>query len=368
MDDKTDLRTLYAEMEEGIPLAKCQQCGCMRETLDNLAAVLPMIDTEFARDLTRKVEEWSKSMQPIQYACLGCAHCYAGAAQNALAAAFPNVPQTALSCDFEADTANWPPVVGEYSVVNKAASVAVSTLANPQLAEDLAQRQPAGLAIVGKTETENIGLDKVIKNVITNSSIHFLIVAGTETIGHRSGQTLIALAANGVDDTGRVIGSLGKRPILRNVTAAEIQAFRVQVIDMIGGESVDEICSRIEELSRQVKPACTCAECAENSIPIAISSVPTSIAAEPADPAVMDKAGYFVIVPLIDKRLIHVEHYAYDNTLLQVIEGATPRALYSTIVANNWVSELSHAAYLGKELAKAEAFLKHGNPYIQDGA
>ncbi len=75
-----------------------------------------------------------------------------------------------------------------------------------------------------------------------------------------------------------------------------------------------------------------------------------------------------MVLPLADKGIINVEHYAYDNTLLRVIEGANARALYATIVANGWVSELSHAAYLGKELTRAELSLKHGIKYVQDGA
>ncbi len=82
----------------------------------------------------------------------------------------------------------------------------------------------------------------------------------------------------------------------------------------------------------------------------------------------MDKAGYFVILPLADKDIITVEHYAYDNALLRTVQGANARAIYMTMVANGWVSELSHAAYLGKELAKAELSLQHGFKYVQDGA
>ena len=82
----------------------------------------------------------------------------------------------------------------------------------------------------------------------------------------------------------------------------------------------------------------------------------------------MDKAGYFVILPRGEQNMINVEHYSYDNTLLRTIEGANARALYLTIVTNGWVSELGHAAYLGKELTKAELSLRHGIKYIQDGA
>jgi len=82
----------------------------------------------------------------------------------------------------------------------------------------------------------------------------------------------------------------------------------------------------------------------------------------------LDPAGYFVIVPRADLGIISVEHYAYDNTLLRNIQGANARALYQTIITNGWVSELSHAAYIGKELARAELALTQGLPYVQDGA
>lgn len=82
----------------------------------------------------------------------------------------------------------------------------------------------------------------------------------------------------------------------------------------------------------------------------------------------MDKAGYFVVLALSGTKTINVEHYSYGNTLLHVIEGKSTRSIYSTIIANGWVTELSHAAYLGKELAKAELALQHGIKYVQDGA
>ena len=99
-----------------------------------------------------------------------------------------------------------------------------------------------------------------------------------------------------------------------------------------------------------------------------MAAQPKITAHDPTEPVVMDKAGYFVIVPLPDKGIVNVEHYAYDNTLQRTIEGQNARALYMTIVANGWVSELSHAAYLGKELAKAELSLREGVKYVQDGA
>jgi tetrahydromethanopterin S-methyltransferase subunit A len=371
MTPKEGLQTVRAELEAGIALPKCQKCGCMENALKNLAAVLPSIGTDDASAVAESISAYLKKMRPIQYACLGCECCYPAVAQNAFGLAFPALSQAAadLSCEFRVRDEDWPPVVGEYFVLDKSLPVAVSTLASAQLAEDLAHRKPNGLAIVGKTETENIGIDKVIKNVVTNSTLRYLIVAGIDPKGHLAGKTLLALAENGVDENGRVVGSPGKRPILRNVSIPEIQAFReqVQVIDMIGCESPDEISVRIEELSQQVTTSCGCSECGGKS-PVSILTTPKIIATEPSEVARMDKAGYFVIIRLADKGVINVEHYAYDNSLLRVIEGTTARAIYNTIISNGWVTELSHAAYLGKELAKAELSLRHGFKYIQDGA
>lgn len=366
-----ELQTFYAEMAAAMPLAKCQKCGCMQETLDVVTAALPNIDTAIASELTLRRNDWAALMQPSQYSCLGCDHCYAGTAQNAFAAVFPaTVTAASLSCDFQVGSHSWPPVVGEYFVLDQAAPVAVSTLASVELAAQLAQRKPSGLAIVGKTETENIGLDKVIKNVITNPAIRFLIVAGHEAQGHHSGQTLIALAENGVDAKNRVVGSPGKRPILRNVPLAEIDAFRqqVQVIDLIGCENLDEIADRINALAESSAPACSCGGGCDTQASVVISTMTPLTATESADAVIMDKAGYFVVTPLADRQVINVEHYAYDDTLLHVVEGSNARALYQAIIARQWVSELSHAAYLGKELAKAELALQHGFKYVQDGA
>jgi tetrahydromethanopterin S-methyltransferase subunit A len=74
------------------------------------------------------------------------------------------------------------------------------------------------------------------------------------------------------------------------------------------------------------------------------------------------------VLPLQDKQSIGVEHYAYDNTLLHTLEGTSAQSLYKAVISNGWVTELSHAAYLGMELAKAELALRHGYPYVQDGA
>ena len=61
----------------------------------------------------------------------------------------------------------WPYVPGKYFVTNPEAPVAVTTLGNIELAAQVAQSPPDGLCIVGKVETENIGIEKIIKNILS---------------------------------------------------------------------------------------------------------------------------------------------------------------------------------------------------------
>ncbi|MBI2487844.1 MAG: DUF4346 domain-containing protein [Deltaproteobacteria bacterium] len=311
-------------------------------------------------------------MEPIKYACLGCEYCFPAVAINIFDQALPKAKQAqSLSCVFEAKEQSWPTVAGEYFALCGGSScpVAVSTLASVNLAETLASIKPKELCIVGKTETENIGIDKVIKNIITNPAIRFLLLVGKDSKGHQPGKTFLALWENGVDGSMKVVGSPGKRPILRNVSWEEVDAFRkqVQVIDLIGCEDVNRIVGKLKELSQDFTSSCSCNECAEETKPTQISTAPVIQAKEPAK-VEMDTAGYFVIIPIPDKRVITVEHYSYDNRLLRIIEGKDARSIYWTIIENGWATQLSHAAYLGKELEKAELSIKYGFKYVQDGA
>jgi tetrahydromethanopterin S-methyltransferase subunit A len=377
MDSRSNFDIVLKELETGIDLTKCQQCGCMSETLNQMDEAIAILSKDRTAEFHDALPGWLEKMKPIHYSCLGCEHCYAGVAQNAFVAAFPETEnQFGLSCDIQTNTAGWPPVVGEYIVLDPSAPAAVATLASPDFSKQLADQKIPGLAIVGKLETENIGIDKIIKNTIANSNLHYLILAGIEPKGHLCGQTLLALSENGVDENGRVIGSKGKRPILRNVTQGEIEAFRkqIQIIDLIGCECTDCINDKIAELGDQIldtTPQSTSCGCSDESCQVSAldsDEVSTVFVEETDQPVKLDKAGYFVILPIPERKVIYVEHYNYDNYLLHVMEGASARSLYLKIVEQNWVSEMSHAAYLGKELAKAELNLAFGIPYSQDAA
>jgi len=265
----------------------------------------------------------------------------------------------------------WPPVVGEYfaSQDRQTGPFAISTLASVQLAEDISRLKPDGLCIVGKTETENIGIEKIIQNTISNPAIHFLLLAGKDPEGHRSGATLLALCRKGVDAGMKVIGSPGRRPFLRNVSRGEVEAFRsqIKVVDMIGCREVKRIISKMQKLASGFHGSCSQGAFSRLIKPLPESSVETFRAGKPKK-ATLDTAGYFVVLPVREKGQIHIEHYTNDNRLLRVIEGDDAVGLYRMIIENGWVTELTHAAYLGKELEKAELAMKLGFKYVQDGA
>ena len=261
----------------------------------------------------------------------------------------------------------WPYVPGKYFVLDPAAPVAVTTLGSVALAPELAKSVPKGLCIVGKVETENIGIEKIIKNVLSNPAIRFLICAGKEPPKHLTGATLLALFKHGIDAAKRIPDAPGMRPMLPNTTLAEVEAFRQQVepVDMIGCTDIALIAAKVEELSARAPAPAVAGQSppgldAQRTAPRIIATAPSP------DRIKLDKGGYFVI-NLADGAIV-VEHYDYKERLLHVIEGKDARTIYWTLIDNGWVTKLDHAAYLGKELARAEFSIKHDVDFEQDGA
>ena len=278
--------------------------------------------------------------------------------------------ETCSLADVLGGTGDVLPALGEYHIIalDDEHPVAVSTLGNCDLPDILAVKKPKGMCVVGKTETENIGIEKIIQNTLAAPSIRYLLLCGEDSQGHFSGQTMLSLFENGVNERMRVVGSVGKRPILANTTPQAVAAFtnQVEIVDMIGCTDAGEIVRKIEGLAAQeVRPRQMPVQQAAE----AVSAVKV-ITAKPKDPqkVKLDRAGYFVIVPKAELGIILVEQYNYANQLLRVIQGDNARDIYWTIIENNWVSEMSHAAYLGKELVAAQLSIQLGFKYIQDKA
>jgi tetrahydromethanopterin S-methyltransferase subunit A len=142
----------------------------------------------------------------------------------------------------------WPPVRGDYIVGNPHARVAVVTLAS--------QLRIIGSAISGPCKTENLGVEKIIANVISNCNIRFLLICGMESKGHLPGNTILALHKNGIDDKGRIVGSKGAIPFIQNLPLKAVERFQKQIelIDRIGLEDIGEIENLIEKHNGLLEP------------------------------------------------------------------------------------------------------------------
>lgn len=87
----------------------------------------------------------------------------------------------------------------------------------------------SGASLAGTLQTENIGIEKIICNIVSNPNIRYLIVCGPESPGHLVGETLLALAKNGLDDQKRIIGTEAPTPYLFNIQPEFVQRFRDQI-------------------------------------------------------------------------------------------------------------------------------------------
>ena len=122
------------------------------------------------------------------------------------------------------DVDGWPAEPGRYVVGDKKSCVAVCTLSEVDMKLPM-----DNIAITGKCVTENLGMEKIIKNVITNPNIRFLILCCKEPEGHYVGQGFLCLKKNGIDSSRKIIGARGAMPFLKNVNDEQIKRFNEQI-------------------------------------------------------------------------------------------------------------------------------------------
>ena len=146
--------------------------------------------------------------------------------------------------DKKAPADGWPVISGDYIVGDPESPVAVTTLASHIEAE------LSGAAIAGPCKTENLGIEKVVANIISNPNIRFLIVTGAEVQGHITGQSIKALYENGADpDKKKIIGATGAIPFVENVPLEGIERFQnqLEIVDLIDTEDIGAIQAKINE-------------------------------------------------------------------------------------------------------------------------
>ena len=131
---------------------------------------------------------------------------------------------------------DYPVEEGMYIRGNDFSSVAVTIILNapayniPSELEKLVQAGiDGGAALSGMLQTENIGIEKVVCNIVANPNIRYLVVGGPESEGHLTGEAMKALLQNGIDDKRRIIGTNAPVPLLLNLPMEYIDRFRKQL-------------------------------------------------------------------------------------------------------------------------------------------
>ncbi len=144
-------------------------------------------------------------------------------------------------------TEPWPLITGEYEAGNPESPVAVCTCGSHLKGSEL---MAAGAGLVGPCKTENIGIEKMVANMVSNPNIRYMIITGMEVKGHITGQAVESFLTNGVDKEGRIIGAKGAIPFIQNLTEESIERVKQQVqpIMMIDTEDMGAIKSKIQEL------------------------------------------------------------------------------------------------------------------------
>ena len=134
----------------------------------------------------------------------------------------------------------YPPEEGRYVRGNDYSTVAVCVILDtfdfaipPELNELVMAGIDSGAALSGLLQTENIGLEKMVCNIVANPNIRYIVLCGRESPGHLPGESLLAFKENGVTDTKQIIGTGAPTPHLHNIPLELIERFRKQIVNVV---------------------------------------------------------------------------------------------------------------------------------------
>jgi tetrahydromethanopterin S-methyltransferase subunit A len=134
----------------------------------------------------------------------------------------------------------YPPEEGRYTRGNDFSPVAVCVILDefdykipPELTELVMAGLDAGAALSGMLQTENVGMEKMICNIVANPNIRHIVLCGRESPGHMPGESLLCLKHNGVDPKRNIVGSTGPTPYLSNIPVELVNRFRDQIVTVV---------------------------------------------------------------------------------------------------------------------------------------
>ena len=132
----------------------------------------------------------------------------------------------------------YPPEDGRFLRGNDYSPVAVVAILDtydfkipPELIKLVEVAVESGAALAGTLQTENIGIEKIVANVVANSNIRNMVLCWRESQGHLPADALINLVKNGVakDKRRTIVGAKAPTPYLPNISLEAIERFRKQV-------------------------------------------------------------------------------------------------------------------------------------------
>ena len=142
------------------------------------------------------------------------------------------------------------PIKHEHYVGN-GSKIAICTLSSIKLLTEISNdtKLMNELAIVGRLLSENKGIDEMINYCISNKQLEHLVICGRDSLGHRAGESLLALSKNGVTKEGTIINSKSPRPQLRS-SYQEVEMFRnrITIHDLIEETNLNRIRSFVDKL------------------------------------------------------------------------------------------------------------------------
>lgn len=199
--------------------SKCSGCG-------KCVDICPEKVFELVRDGERLISK--VAAEDRCFACMACAL---------------KCPQTAITVTgYEIRKVDpppdYPPEEGRYIRGNDYSPVAVVAILDTydfkiprELVRLLEIAIEAGAALAGTLQTENIGIEKIIANIVANPNIRYIVLCWRESQGHMPADALINLVKNGVANDKRrtIIGARAPAPYLPNISLEAIERFRKQV-------------------------------------------------------------------------------------------------------------------------------------------
>ncbi len=376
------IKETHQEFDNVRQVKKCTACECFLDVIEGVKTDLKKIDTKESKSAQEDMKHWLSEGNKERHACYGCEECLPISPYNRFSAhlkghgttnALKAKTREKNSCGCgdgcksltpqPKTTKKWPIIEGDYIVGNPESSVAICTLADSDLPNEL---KAAGLlehaAIIGTLSTENLGVERMIRNLAANPNIRYLILCGKDSRGHRAGQAILSFKDNGVNQDNHILGAIGPRPVLKNITFDEMEAFRkhITMINEIGTRDISRISEVVKAYMSKPKGATPILP-PKVQMPKVVDAVPRSNQEWTHDPE-----GFFLLLLDRDAKIIICEHYILEGINNEVIKGANAEDIANTVIRRGLLSRLDHAAYLGRELAKAETALNLGLPYKQD--